>query len=111
MSHASPASSVAPALAAAPLLATEPARAAYRDFAQPGLDRVRTFYRNNHQHQTYDFVLGKKAQWLTFSQRQMTPWAALDFLNTLVDESDPDIELPQISHLLQTAEAIRADGH
>ncbi len=41
----------------------------------------------------------------------MTPWAALEFLNTLVDESDPDIELPQISHLPQTAEAIRADGH
>ena len=41
----------------------------------------------------------------------MTPWEGLDFLNTLVDESDPDINLPQISHLLQTAEAIRADGH
>jgi inositol oxygenase len=93
------------------LLASEPERAAYRDYAQPGIDRVRTFYRNNHQHQTLDFVLAKKAQWLTFAQREMTPWAALEFLNTLVDESDPDIELPQISHLLQTAEAIRADGH
>ena len=41
----------------------------------------------------------------------MSPWAALDFLNTLVDESDPDIELPQVVHLLQTAEPIRQDGH
>ena len=40
----------------------------------------------------------------------MTPWQGLDFLNTLVDESDPDTLLPQISHLLQTAEAMRADG-
>ena len=36
---------------------------------------------------------------------------ALEFLNTLVDDSDPDIELDQLQHLLQTSEAIRADGH
>ena len=95
-------------------LADEGERAAYRaydDASNPAVARVRAFYRNNHQHQTFDFVTAKKAQWLQFKQRQMTPWAALDYLNTLVDESDPDIELPQISHLLQTAEAIRADGH
>ena len=97
--------------AAQPLLATEPERAAFRDYAQPGIERVRSFYRNNHQSQTLDFVRAKKARWLAFAQREMTPWDALDFLNTLVDESDPDTELPQISHLLQTAEAIRADGH
>jgi inositol oxygenase len=86
-------------------------RSRYRDYDQPGIDRVRTFYRNNHTHQTYAFVQEKRAKWLKFDQREMTPWEGLDFLNTLVDESDPDIELPQISHLLQTAEAIRADGH
>ena len=37
-------------------------------------------------------------------------WEAMEFLNQLVDDSDPDIDLPQIEHLLQTAEAIRADG-
>ena len=35
----------------------------------------------------------------------------MEFLNTLVDDSDPDIDLDQLQHLLQTAEAIRADGH
>ncbi len=35
---------------------------------------------------------------------------AMEYLNTLVDDSDPDIDLPQIEHLLQTAEAIRAAG-
>jgi inositol oxygenase len=106
--------------AAHPLLADEPARAAYRNYSPDAhvtqseaaaATRVQTFYRNNRQFQTVDFVQQKKARWLRFGERAMTPWQALDFLNTLVDESDPDIELPQISHLLQTAEAIRADGH
>ena len=38
-------------------------------------------------------------------------WEAMEFLNTLVDDSDPDTELSQIEHLMQTSEAIRADGH
>ncbi len=83
----------------------------YRDYDKDGIDHVRAFYKNNHRYQTVDFVRSKQAQWLGFNTRQMTPWAALDYLNTLVDESDPDINLPQIAHLLQTAEAIKADGH
>ena len=35
-------------------------------------------------------------------------WESLDFLNTLVDDSDPDIDFTQIEHAMQTAEAIRA---
>jgi inositol oxygenase len=35
----------------------------------------------------------------------------MEFLNTLVDDSDPDTDLSQIEHLMQTSEAIRADGH
>ena len=85
-------------------------RSAYRDYDKTGIDRVREFYRQNHRNQTVALVAAKRAQWLQFNQRRMTPWAALDYLNTLVDESDPDTELPQIMHLLQTAEAIRADG-
>jgi inositol oxygenase len=41
----------------------------------------------------------------------MTMREALQFLDTLVDESDPDTELSQLQHLLQTAAAIRRDGH
>jgi inositol oxygenase len=37
-------------------------------------------------------------------------WEAMEFLNTLVDDSDPDTELSQIEHLLQTAESLRRDG-
>src|SRR5262245_59804480 len=41
----------------------------------------------------------------------MGVWEAMEYLNTLVDDSDPDTELSQLEHLLQTAEAIRRDGH
>ncbi|MFZ9075115.1 MAG: inositol oxygenase family protein [Flavobacteriaceae bacterium] len=72
---------------------------------------VRSFYKLNHQYQCYDFVCEKEAKFLQFKQRKMSLWDAVDFLNTLVDDSDPDIELDQLQHLLQTSEAIRADGH
>jgi len=41
----------------------------------------------------------------------MPVWEAFQFLNQLVDDSDPDTDLDQFQHLLQTSEAIRADGH
>jgi inositol oxygenase len=87
------------------------AREEYRNYASPGRDTVREFYRLNHRYQTYDFVRGKKEQYLPRNRRRMSAFEALDFLNTLVDDSDPDIELDQLQHLLQTSEAIRADGH
>lgn len=40
----------------------------------------------------------------------MSVWEAMELLDTLVDESDPDTEASQITHLLQTAEAMRKDG-
>ncbi|MEO0504626.1 MAG: inositol oxygenase family protein [Bacteroidota bacterium] len=75
------------------------------------VDGVREFYRLNHTFQTYDFVQKKEAEFLKFDKRTMTLWEAVDFLNTLVDDSDPDIDLDQLQHLLQTSEAIRTDGH
>ena len=75
------------------------------------VDTVREFYRLNHKYQTYDFVVKKQEEYLTFDKREMSFWDAVDFLNTLVDDSDPDTSLDQLQHLLQTSEAIRADGH
>lgn len=83
----------------------------FRNYDEPARDTVKEFYRLNHIKQTYDFVLGKEAQFLKLNKRSMTLWEAVDFLNTLVDDSDPDIDLDQTQHLLQTSEAIRADGH
>jgi inositol oxygenase len=86
-------------------------RDAYRNYAAPERETVREFYRLNHRYQTLEFVLRKKREWLGFDKQAMTPWEALEYLNTLVDDSDPDIDLSQIDHIFQTAEAIRADGH
>lgn len=91
----------------------EPAKAKeeYRNYEAPARDSVREFYRLNHRYQTFDFVQQKRAEFLKFEKKEMPVWGAMEFLNTLVDDSDPDIELDQLQHLLQTAEAIRADGH
>jgi len=83
----------------------------YRNYETPGRDSVREFYRLNHQYQTFDFVEQKKAEFLSFDKKEMSVWDAFQFLNQLVDDSDPDTDLDQFQHLLQTSEAIRADGH
>src|SRR2546422_668167 len=82
----------------------------FRNYTETTPARVREFYRQNHTYQTRDFVLGKKKQFLAKKRATMGIWEAMEFLNTLVDESDPDTELTQIEHLLQTSEAIRRDG-
>ena len=83
----------------------------FRQFTPEAPPVVREFYRLNHTHQTRDFVQQKKRQYLALDHRRMGIWEALEYLNTLVDDSDPDTDLSQIEHCLQTAEAIRADGH
>lgn len=84
---------------------------AFRNYDQPERDSVREFYRLNHKSQSMDFVLAKKAEFLQFNKKEMPIWKSFDFLNELVDDSDPDTDLDQMQHLLQTSEAIRADGH
>ncbi len=37
-------------------------------------------------------------------------WDAMEALNNLIDSSDPDLELPNIQHLFQSAEAMRLEG-
>jgi inositol oxygenase len=83
----------------------------FRDYGDGVRAGVREFYRLNHTHQTLDFVLAKKREYLPRTRREMGIWEAMEFLNTLVDDSDPDTEHSQIEHLMQSAEAIRRDGH
>ena len=80
----------------------------YDEKATPG---VAEFYRLNHQYQTYDYVVQKEKEYFGLNKGMKTIWEAAEFLNTLVDDSDPDTDLTQIEHLLQTSEAIRKDGH
>ena len=83
----------------------------YRDYRAEARESVKEFYRLNHRYQTFDFVQAKRKEYLGLNHRTMSVWEAMEYLNTLVDDSDPDTDLTQIEHLLQTAEAIRADGH
>lgn len=84
----------------------------YRDYSNTErVDTVREFYKLNHTYQTYDFVCNKEEEFLKFDKKEMPFWEAIKFLNTLVDDSDPDTDLDQLQHLLQTSEAIRRDGH
>jgi inositol oxygenase len=91
--------------------AVEKTKEDYRNYDEPARDTVKEFYRLNHTYQTLDFVNQKRADFLKFDKKEMPVWKAFDFLNELVDDSDPDTDLDQFQHLLQTAEAIRGDGH
>jgi len=92
------------------LLRRYPARDTFRDYAAEARPGVREFYHFNHKYQTFEFGQQKRQQYLPLAKTQMGIWQAMEYLNTLVDDSDPDIDLPQIEHLLQTAEAIRKDN-
>ena len=93
------------------LAASEKDASEFRDYESNARGSVREFYRLNHRYQTFDLVQQKRAEFLTLGKRQMGVWEAMEYLNTLIDDSDPDTDLSQIEHLMQTAESIRADGH
>lgn len=84
-------------------------REEFRNYQAEARPSVKEFYRLNHTYQTRAFVLEKKKQFLS-RRAQMGIWEAMQYLNQLVDDSDPDTDLSQIEHLLQTSEAARRDG-
>jgi inositol oxygenase len=83
----------------------------YRIFDETTPQHVKDFYRANHTYQTLEFVLEKEKEYLPLRHKRMGIWEAFRIFDTLVDESDPDLDLPQRYHLFQTAEALRKDGH
>jgi inositol oxygenase len=83
----------------------------FRNYGEETRATVHELYRLNHRHQTFDFVRAKKREYLSLDRKRLTVLEALELVETLVDDSDPDIDMGQIEHALQTAEAIRADGH
>jgi len=90
-------------------------REAFRNFTNSARQkRVENFYELQHSLMTYDFVLEMEKKYKTKLYAQdkndglwMGIWEALEYLNSIVDDSDPDTNLTQIQHALQTAEAIR----
>lgn len=85
----------------------------FRDYTidptDPLRERVQRTYREMHLNQTVDFVNGRRADWLQFNHFTATIREALEKLNDLVDESDPDIDLPNIVHAFQAAERAREE--
>ncbi|KAK2002092.1 DUF706-domain-containing protein [Colletotrichum falcatum] len=90
-------------------------KTAFRQY-EDACDRVKNFYKEQHEKQTVAYNLAAREKFaidLTGGKPcrdEMTIWEAMEKLNTLIDNSDPDTELSQIQHLLQTAEAMRRDG-
>jgi len=93
-----------------PLAGMEKKPEEFRDHSAEVRASVKEFYRLNHTYQTREFVLAKQREFGNLGRTRMGIWEAMEYLNTLVDDSDPDTDLPQIEHLLQTAEACRRDG-
>ncbi|KAL0426945.1 UNVERIFIED_CONTAM: Inositol oxygenase 4 [Sesamum latifolium] len=85
----------------------------FRDYTNVESERqksVEEFYRLNHISQSVDFVSEEdEGRIQKIQQDRMSIWECCELLNQVVDESDPDLDEPQIQHLLQSAEAARKD--
>ncbi|KAI9260816.1 inositol oxygenase [Sporodiniella umbellata] len=84
----------------------------FRDYqlAEKEQPTVAQFYKENHEKQTMKHVMSKKERYESLDHGEMGVWEALELLDTLVDESDPDTQMTQIMHSLQSAEAARRDN-
>lgn len=71
---------------------------------------IRAFYHEQHTKQTVAYNLRARNLFHSTIRAEMSIWDAMEKLNKLIDDSDPDTSLSQIEHLLQSAEAIRRDG-
>lgn len=74
----------------------------FRDY-EAACDRVKNFYAEQHAKQTLAYNLEARKQFRENVRARMGVWEAIEKLNTLIDESDPDTELSQIQHLLQVS--------
>jgi len=70
---------------------------------------VENNYKLNHKYMTYSVVKDKRKKWLSFTKAQYTIKEALDLLDSLIDESDPDVHVGNNIHAFQTAERLRKD--
>ncbi|KAE8741136.1 hypothetical protein FOCC_FOCC013394 [Frankliniella occidentalis] len=107
-----------PMLDVSELLRPEPAFATkpvvqFRDYTVDPTDRikerVRKLYHEMHTSMTVDFVKERRASWLKFDKFKATMLEAVAKMSGFLDESDPDVDVPNIMHGFQTAEGIRKE--
>jgi len=89
---------------------TTAAAANFRNYEEgETIATVRENYRKMRTNQTVEYVQRMRGKYLTFD-KPMHVWDAMEKLNVFVDLSDPDMNLPNLHHLVQTAEGMRADN-
>lgn len=80
----------------------------FRDYnTSARTDIVKNVYYLNHTEQTVERVKDLKKEFSKLGKFKMSLWDAVQMLNELTDDSDPDLSLPQSFHCYQTAEMIR----
>jgi inositol oxygenase len=70
-------------------------------------DIVKQTYYTMHAKQTVEFGRQAREKWLKFDKGEFTIMEMIALLDNLVDDSDPDNDLPNSIHDFQTAERIR----
>lgn len=68
---------------------------------------VKKTYCAMHRNQTVDFVQRQHERWMPMNKGEFSIMEMISILDSLVDESDPDNDLPNSIHDFQTAERIR----
>lgn len=81
---------------------------AYRQYTRCN-KQVEQCYQKQRIRQNYTFARRMQHKYCTF-EKKAAFWDLFDSLSKFVDVSDPDIHLPNASHLFQTAESIRKAG-
>ena len=81
----------------------------FRQF-EDACDGVKNFYAKQHTLQTVAYNLKARNDFKNKTRAHMSVWDAMEKLDTFIDECDPDTQESQMTHLLQSAEALRADG-
>lgn len=79
----------------------------FRDYSDINQQVLET-YKANHKYQTFRYGVEMREKYcIKHNRANMSMWDAIEMCNEIIDESDPDINLPQIYHSIQTAENIR----
>lgn len=79
----------------------------FRDYANINPKVVET-YRLNHKYQTFKYGDEMRQKYnVKHNKAIMGLWDAIELCNDIIDESDPDLNLPQIFHSIQTAERLK----
>ena len=80
----------------------------FRDYSNAN-ENVKSLYRDQRTRQCKCYVerLAQKYNPKEEALLKMSCWSALQSLSSLIDQSDPDVSLPNLQHAFQTAEGMR----